>query len=123
MQQALQFQIRGLDASPALEAVVRAKADKLDRASLGLKACLVVVEQLRGSQGGAIAVRIDVTLPGYELSVVRVRRDDVYLALRDAFDDMEYRLEDDVRHLPAVQHLAAGGYPVKRPPQPSAGPA
>lgn len=123
MKQALQFQIRGLDASPSFEAVVRAKADKLDRTCLGLMACLVVIERLTGSQGGAIAVRIDVTLPGYELSVVRVRREDLYLALRDAFDDMACRLEDDVRHRLAAPYLHAGGSPTRRPAPPPARPA
>ena len=43
-------------------------------------------------------MRVDVTVPDHELSVDRVHDEDVYVALREAFDDMKRQLEDSVRH-------------------------
>jgi hypothetical protein len=42
-------------------------------------------------------VRVHVTLPGHELTVDRVQHEDAYVALRDAFDGMRRRIEDQVR--------------------------
>jgi len=42
-------------------------------------------------------VRIDVTMPGQELTISRVHDENVYVALRDAFDGMKRQVEDAVR--------------------------
>jgi cold shock CspA family protein len=57
---------------------------------------------LAGADADCIAQNVyvlDVTLPGHELTVNRVEHEDVYVALREAFDDMRRQVEDTVRLL------------------------
>lgn len=95
----LQITFQGLERSDAVEAAARAKAHHLDRFSTDIMSCRVAVELLQKHrhQGRPFGVRIDLTLPGHELVVNRVENEDVYVALRDAFDDMKRQLEDAVR--------------------------
>jgi hypothetical protein len=44
-------------------------------------------------------VRLNVTVPDRELTVDRVQDEDVYVALRDAFDDMTRRLAESVQRV------------------------
>ena len=95
----LHIQFRGMDASEALEASVREHAHKLESLASDIMACRVSIdlEQKHQHQGRPFGVHIDLTLPGHELVVNRVQREDVYVALRDAFDNMKRQLEDVVR--------------------------
>lgn len=95
----LQLTFRGMDASSAVEEVVRRKAERLERFYSGITSCRVVVELLQKhqQQGRPFGVRIDLTLPGHELVVNQVENEDVYIALRDAFDDMTRQIEDLAR--------------------------
>jgi ribosomal subunit interface protein len=99
MKQALQITFHGMDRSDAVEQAARRKAEHLDRFAADIMACHVMVELLQKHQhqGRPFGVRIDLTLPGHELVVNRVEHEDVYVALRDAFDDMKRQLEDVVR--------------------------
>jgi ribosomal subunit interface protein len=99
MKQPLQIQFRGMQVSPALEAAAREKASKLDQFTPNLMSCRVVIEleQKHQQQGRPYGVSIDLTMPGQELRVDKVDNEDVYVALRDAFDAMTRRLEDTVR--------------------------
>lgn len=104
MQIPLQITFRGLQPSAAIEDRVRKEARKLERYSNRITSCRVVIEQPqhRHRQGNLFHVRIDLTLPGNELLVRRepARRhahEDVYVALRDAFDAARRRLQDHVR--------------------------
>ena len=101
MKQPLQLRFIGLEPSPALEAAAREKAAKLDQFRSDLMSCRVTIELLdkHKHQGRHYAVRIDVTMPEAELVVDRVRDEDVYVALRDAFDDMKRRIEDAARRV------------------------
>ena len=94
----LQVRFLGLEPSEAVESAVRTKAEKLEQFCPDLMSCRVSIEQeaKHQHQGRPFAVRIDVTRTGRELSVDRVRNEDVYVALRDAFDAMRRRLEDSV---------------------------
>ena len=89
----------GMEASEAVEAAARDKAAKLDQFSPDIMSCRVEIElsQKHQHQGRPFAVRIHLTLPGHELTVDRVQDEDVYVALRDAFDRMKRQLEDTVR--------------------------
>ena len=100
MRQPLQIRFLGMDPSPAVEAAAREKAAKLDRFRADLMSCRVTIElqHKHKQQGRPYAVRIDVTAPGYELCVDRVAGEDLYVVLRDAFDDITRRIEDSVRH-------------------------
>ena len=95
----LHIQFRGMDASEALETSAREHAHKLESFAPDIMACRVSidVDQKHQHQGRPFGVRIDLTLPGHELVVNRVQHEDVYVALRDAFDKMKRQLEDVVR--------------------------
>lgn len=97
----LHLAFEGMEASEAVEAAAREKAAKLDQFFPQIMSCRVVVslEQKHKHQGHPYAVRIDLTVPGHELVVDRVRHEDVYVALREAFDDMKRRLEDVARKM------------------------
>ena len=95
----LQIRFLGMEPSDAVASVARRKGAKLDRFCPDLMSCRVSIEQTHKhrQQGRPFAVRVDVTLPDNDLSVDRVHDEDVYVALRDAFDDMTRRIEDVVR--------------------------
>lgn len=99
MKQPLQIRFLGMEPSEAVETAARKKADKLDTVARDIMSCRVSIEQTNKHQhqGRPYAVRVDVTLPDHELSVDRVHDEDVYVALRDAFDDMKRQIEDTVR--------------------------
>lgn len=99
MKQPLQLVFIGMAASAAVEAAVREKASRLDRFRPDLMSCRVSVELVdrHKHQGRQFSVRIDVTVPGAELVVDRVQHEDVYVALRDAFDDMKRQVQDGAR--------------------------
>lgn len=101
MKQPLQIRFLGMQASGAVESAARRKADKLDRFCPDIMSCRVAIELVNKHQhqGRHYAVRVDVTLPGHELSVDRVHDEDVDVALREAFDDMTRQLEDTVRRM------------------------
>ena len=107
MKQPLQIRFLGIEPSAAVEAAARRKVDKLDTFCPDLMSCRVSIEQAHKHRhhGRPFAVRVDVTLPGHELSVDRVHDDDVYIALRDAFDDMKRKLEDVVRRMRGQEKL------------------
>ena len=50
-------------------------------------------------QGKQFSVRIDIGVPGNEIVVTRDHAEDVYVALRDAFDAAIRQLKDYVRKL------------------------
>src|SRR5512139_2326015 len=99
MKQPLTIQFHGMEASTAVEAKAREFAARLDALAPDLMTCRVVIdlEQKHKHQGRPIGVRIDLTLPGHELVVNRVQDEDVYVALRDAFDNMKRQLDEVVR--------------------------
>jgi ribosome-associated translation inhibitor RaiA/cold shock CspA family protein len=99
MQTPLQITFHGLPRSDALEAKIREKAAKLEEFHPAIISCRVVVEEQRRHhhQGRQFVVRIDVRVPGHEFDVTRDHNEDVYVALRDAFDASKRVLEDDIR--------------------------
>lgn len=97
----VQLQFLGMEPSAAVEAAVRDKVAKLDQFRSDLMSCRVTVELVHKHkhQGQPYAVRVEVSVPGHLLSVDRVQHEDVYVALRDAFDDMKRKIEDSVRRV------------------------
>jgi len=93
------IQFHGMEASEAVEANAREHIHKLEEFAPDIMTCRVNIdlEQKHKHQGRPFGVRIDLTLPGHELVVNRVQHEDVYVALRDAFDHMKRQLEDVVR--------------------------
>ena len=105
----LQIRFLGMEPSDAVESAVRKKAEKLDRLCQDIMSCVVSIEQTHKHQhqGRPFAVRIDVRVPDHELSVARVHDEDAYVAVRDAFDDMNRQLEDVVRRRRGQEKLHA----------------
>ena len=96
MQLPLQITIHGIDQSEALETHISDKAKKLDEFFDRIMSCRVVVEvpHKHHHQGKQFNVRIDIGVPGSEIVVNRDHAEDVYVALRDAFDAAKRQLED-----------------------------
>lgn len=93
------IQFHGMEPSAAVEASAREHVHKLEEFASDIMTCRVNIdlEQKHKHQGHPFGVRIDLTLPGHELVVNRVQHEDVYVALRDAFDNMKRQIEDVVR--------------------------
>ena len=97
----LELSFEGLARSEAIEAAVAKQADKLDRYYGELMRCQVriVSDDKHKHQGKSFAVRIVLTFPGHEIVSNRESDEDVYVALRDAFDATARQLEDAVRKM------------------------
>lgn len=101
MQVPLQITIRDVDHSEALEARIRGKMEKLEEFFRHITSCRVVVEvpHKHHQHGKQFNVRIDIGVPGSEIVVNRDHAEDVYVALRDAFEAAKRQLEDYARRL------------------------
>jgi ribosomal subunit interface protein len=99
MQIPLQITIRDVPHSDALEAQIREKAAKLESFHPRITSCRVTIEELRKHhhQGREFRVHVDLRVPGKEIVVDRDHHEDVYVALRDAFDSAKRQLEEVVR--------------------------
>ena len=99
MQVPLQITVRDFPQSEALEARIREKAVKLGEFHPRITSCRVTVEELRKhhQQGRRFQVSLDVRVPGREIVVNHMHDEDVYVALRDAFDAARRQLEDMAR--------------------------
>lgn len=99
MQLPLQITFRNFPSSEAVEARIRAKAAKLEEFHPRITSCHVVVEELdrHRHQGRQFTVRLDLRVPGHELVVDRDHHEDVYVALRDAFNAAGRKLEEVAR--------------------------
>jgi ribosomal subunit interface protein len=111
MKQAPDIRFVGMEPSEALETAAREKIAKLEQFCPQIMACHVVIDlpHRHRVQGRQFAVRLDLTLPGRELAVTRVEHADVYIALRDAFDDMRRQLEDTMRRMQEFTPPPAAG--------------
>lgn len=112
----------GIERSEAVEAKIRQRAEEFDQFTPLVQRCEVRVEAPHGHhrKGELYNVRIRTTVSGEELEIDRQPdRDDVYVAIRDAFDAMRRRLEDyqrryrgDVkRHAPEAHARVARIFP------------
>ena len=104
MQIPVQIAFRGMNSSPALETRINDKAEKLEQYHDRITSCRVVVEapHRHSRKGKLYVITIDVTVPGAELVVNTEKRhdqshEDVYVALRDAFNAMTRQIEDYAR--------------------------
>lgn len=99
MQIPVEITVRGMSRSPALEARIREKAARLEEFHPRIIRCHVTVEEFgkHQHQGRRFVARIDVRVPGREIAVTHEHHEDVFVALRDAFDAAKRQLEDVVR--------------------------
>ncbi|WP_126454686.1 HPF/RaiA family ribosome-associated protein [Sulfuriflexus mobilis] len=100
----LQITFRNMEPSDAVEAKIREKAAGLEQYAKDIMSCRVIVEapHKHHHKGNIYAVIIDVTLPGNEVVVDRNpgqdhAHEDVYVAIRDAFNAVRRQLEDYLR--------------------------
>ena len=96
MQRNIEVTMRDFPRSDALDAHIRQKAVKLEHLYGRILGCRVVVEQPQRHkhQGKLYCVKIDLKVPGAELVIDHQRNEDVYVALRDAFNAAARKLED-----------------------------
>lgn len=91
----LKITVRDIPNSNALEDHIRKKAEKLEQFCQKVISCRVVVDlpQKHKHQGKLYTARIDFIIPGKELAVTHKYNEDVYIAVRDAFNALERQLE------------------------------
>jgi hypothetical protein len=103
MHEHLQITFRGMSPSPAVEALIHERVERLTHTSALLLRCHVVLEQPHRHQkkGRQFSVRLDITTPFGEVVVSRAPEGvNLYQPLqtlvRDAFDAATRQLEDQV---------------------------
>lgn len=104
MQIPLEITFRHMEPSPAVEARLREKAQRLERFHDHIISCRVVVEAPHGHhhQGKLYRISLDIKVSGGEIAITRHHpkdhaHEDVYVAIRDAFDAAIRRIEDRLR--------------------------
>lgn len=104
MRDKLQVTFRSMAPSPFVEARIEEAATKLQEIEARMTGCHVTVEarHRHHHKGQIFHVHIDLTVPGAEIAVSRENEqdhahEDVYVAIRDAFDTARRRLLDLAR--------------------------
>jgi ribosomal subunit interface protein len=100
MQIPLQIVMQNVARSEALEARIRDNAAKLEQFHPRIMSCRVAVDEIdkHHHQGRQYRVKVEVRAPGHEQAVSTLHHhEDVYVALRDAFDSVRRQLEEEVR--------------------------
>ncbi|OFX13527.1 MAG: ribose ABC transporter permease [Alphaproteobacteria bacterium RIFOXYD12_FULL_60_8] len=106
----LQISFHGIDHSDAVEDRIREKVAKLETFFAGITGCRVVVEAHHKNtssahhKGEPFHITLNISVPGKELVVKRDPKDshkneDIYVALRDAFQTMERQLKEYAKKL------------------------
>jgi ribosomal subunit interface protein len=96
----VQIVFHGAERSDAVEEHVRDKVAKLERLHPQITACRVTIDvpHNRQQQGKQFDVHVELSVPGKELVVNRAQgQEDMYAALRDAFDAAKRQLDDHAR--------------------------
>ena len=99
----LEITVRGMPHSEAVEEKIRHRALGLERYSRRIQRCEVWLEAAHRHhrKGPFFAVRIRLTAPREEIAVdFQPGQDDVYVAIRQAFDAMRRQLQDYERRWP-----------------------
>lgn len=94
-----QITLKDIPHSDAVEKKIMDKVAKLDMFHSRITACRVTIEstQRRQHQGKLFSIRIGVTIPGGEIVINKVEHEDIYVAIRDAFDAAKRKLEEHER--------------------------
>lgn len=105
--QPVQITVRDMPFSKALESHIRKKVEKLSHFYQRIQSCHVVINvpQKHKRQGKLFSVRIDLMVPGKEIVVNKKLDEDVYIAIRDAFNAL-------VRQLESYSHIRRGNVKV-----------
>ncbi len=104
MQLPVQISFSNITPSDAIRLRVEEHVGRLDRFNDRIMSCRVVIRapNSRQRKGRLYHVSIDLTMPGREIVVNRNppedrAHEDVYVAIRDAFDALTRQVEDAVR--------------------------
>ena len=92
----LQITGRDVELTEAIEESIRQKAKKLELFYDQIMRCKVVLEapHRRQRKGVLYNVRIDIKVPDEELVIKKELNEDLYVAIRDAFDSARRQLQD-----------------------------
>ena len=92
----LQITSRDFPLTESAEQLIREKAAKLDSIYDQIMGCRVTVETPHSHQnkGNSFNVKIDLTVPGSEMVIKREENEDLYVAIRDAFDAALRKLKE-----------------------------
>jgi ribosomal subunit interface protein len=95
----LQIAVRNMPHSAALEERIRENAAKLEEFHARIVSCRVAVEASgkHRNKGRQFEVRIDVRVPGEELVANHAHNEDIYVAVRDAFNAVRHQLQETAR--------------------------
>ena len=100
MDKPLDIRFRNMEPSEALETKIRGRVAKLEQLYPRISSCRVVVEKQHRShqKGNMFDIHIVVHMPGREIAVsrdhgVNPAHEDVYVAVRDAFDAAKRQME------------------------------
>jgi ribosomal subunit interface protein len=101
MQIPLKITTYGIDHSDVLETHIRDKAKNLDSLINHATTCHIVVKSPHQhiQHGNQYSVHIDIGVQGSEITVNRDHADDVYIALHDALDAANRKLEHYARRI------------------------
>lgn len=104
MQIPLKITFKDIPQSDFVEARIREKVNKLEQYAAQITSCRVTIEapHQHHHKGNLYNVKVDVTLPGEEILATRNpgehhAHEDIYVAIRDAFNAISRQLEDYVR--------------------------
>ena len=104
MQIPLQITYRDMEPSDAVSANIKEKAKKIEKFAENITSARVTIEEphKHHHKGRLYAVKLDITVPGEEIVVSRNpdkdhAHEDIYVAIRDAFNAARRQLEDYVR--------------------------
>jgi ribosomal subunit interface protein len=104
MQVPIQVTFRHLQPSSFIASAVKKRANRLEKFFPRITSMRIMIEPLqrRKTQGNLYHIRIDMAVPGKEIVVQRTparnhAHEDVYVAIRDAFDSARRQLEDFTR--------------------------
>jgi ribosomal subunit interface protein len=97
----VQITVRNASVSDVVKNEIRDRVDKLEQFSNNIMGCRVTVDSphRHQHQGMQYTVQIDLTVRGAELVFKRQPHEDVYVAIRDAFDAARRQLEEYERRL------------------------
>jgi len=94
MQVPAQITFRDVKHSPEVEAHIREKISKLDKYLGNIIACQVVVEYANKQQSGnQYNVRVIVSVPNKELVSTHNHDENMYVSIKEAFDDVVRQME------------------------------
>lgn len=95
----VQITVRDVPGSKAIDNLIHKRVEKLHHYYQRITSCRIVIEvpQKNKHQGKLYSAHVDLTIPGKELVINRKQNEDLYIAVRDAFDAAERLLEDYVR--------------------------